>query len=780
MKKPLFLMLFVLALSTVAKAQYVGEDNFDRLQVSFSTPQLVIDAVTLGDGKYQRLSLDGFVEGGEVGSPALPVSYSLITIPFCSGMEVRVQNAVYDTLRLGNQIAPMPLQPSRSKSDRSEPVVHLDKDVYATDAFVSLPLASVEAIGVGRDRNLAHLIFAPVSVNPVTGDVIVCRKADVTVSYINADVQATVEHFRRYYTPAFSAGQSINQLFNSKDITSTLPIRMVIVAKGSFRCKRLDNFVNWKRTQGLMVDLVYYDEQGLNGNTAIANYLKSLYTNATAAAPAPTYLLLIGDHEQLPAFDSKISGGGWYGPSNDHITDLYYVTWTSGDKIPDCYQGRFSATDTTQLGNITLKTMQYERYIFENENYLSRAALIAGVDNTSYVNTSDNGYTYADPNMDYAARFYVNADNGFTTVTYYKNNTSFAPDGVTVTGSSRPTSTANALKQLYNGGVGWINYTAHGDWNEWSCPAFTVSDVSNMNNSGMPAFMIGNCCLSNKFEKSVCLGESLIRRGGRQGAIGYIGGTNSTYWSEDFYWSVGYRSSISNTMNTNYNGNKLGIYDRLFHTHDEAFTDRAVTAGSIVFQGNMSVQGTSSSLKEYYWEIYELMGDPSLMPWLGTAEALPITFDATSLPIHVHTVPHAYVTVVDASTYEIYAATFTDANGDGTLNVDPGVNLNTTFFSAIAQGYRPYTTTGTLVDIDELDYSDEPIHLYPNPATNMCTVKREDMKSVQLIDSRGSIVGEYTPSDSTCTIDLQGVPRGVYFVRVQTSDTVGTSTLVVR
>lgn len=771
------LTVFNLQLTTV-QAQYVSEDNFSQLRVSFTTPQLHTDAVALADGKYYTMGIDGYTEGGQIGSPAMPVSYSLLTIPFCSDIKVAVENAIYDTIHLGDLLPVKPLQPSRSKSDRSEPSVVMDKNVYSTDAFVGGPLASVERIGIARDRNLAHLVYSPVRVNPVTGDVIVCRSADITLSYVDADADATIEHFRRYYTPAFSAGQSINQLFSTKDITSALPIRMVIVAQSSFRCKRLETFADWKRTQGMIVDVVYADEQGLNSATAIANYLKGFYTGATSTMPAPAYLILVGDNEQTPAFSSKLTSS--WSVSNDHITDLYFTTWTSGDNLPDCYQGRFSATDTTQLGNIILKTMHYERYVLPDDSYLSRAALIAGVDQTYYENTSDNGYKYADPNMDYAAYYYVNAANGFDNVTYYKNNTSFVPSGVTVTGSSRPGSTATALRNLYNGGVGWINYSAHGDWNEWSCPEFTVSHVSNMNNVGMPSFMIGNCCLSSKFDKGVCFAEALIRRGNRQGAIGYIGGTNSTYWSEDFYWSVGYRSSISNTMNPSYSASHKGIYDRLFHTHGESFIDRTVTAGKIVFQGNMSVQGTNSSLKQYYWEIYELMGDPSLMPWLGRASSLQVSVDGSTQPIRVHTVPYAYVSIIDSVSLQVYAATFTDANGDGELVLDPSVNTASTFISAIAQGYKPYFTRGSIVDIDDVEETSEPVSIYPNPATSTFTVKNVGMQLVQLIDARGTIVGEYTPTDSLLTVSVKELPRGVYFVRVHTADTVGTSQLIVK
>ena len=143
-------------------------------------------------------------------------------------------------------------------------------------------------------------------------------------------------------------------------------------------------------------------------------------------------------------------------------------------------------------------------------------------------------------------------------------------------------------------------------------------------------FIVANCCLTNFFNQRVCLGEAFLRRANNAGAVAYIGGTNSTYWKEDFYWSVGLRTNISNNMSTNYNSSKLGVYDRLFHTHSEAFADYAITAGAMPFFGCMTVQNASSSYlsgdaattKKYYWEIYELMGDPTMMPWLGKAQDL--------------------------------------------------------------------------------------------------------------------------------------------------------------
>ena len=90
-----------------------------------------------------------------------------------------------------------------------------------------------------------------------------------------------------------------------------------------------------------------------------------------------------------------------------------------------------------------------------------------------------------------------------------------------------------------------------------------------MQNIDKYGVLIGNCCQSNKFDVSVCFGESLLRAN-KKGAVGYIGGSNNTYWDEDFWWAVG-NGSIS--ANPTYSGTGLGIYDCLMHENGEQQED---------------------------------------------------------------------------------------------------------------------------------------------------------------------------------------------------------------
>ncbi len=787
MKKAFFFMLFALSTGAFLQAQIVTVDNFDGLEVRYFSPQLTSHTVSFNGEKHTAFEMDGYINGGYYGAPALPVRTDLITIPFCQSVSVEVTDAVYDTLDFA-QTRFYPLQPSRSKSQLDTPMPVVDSQCYSTDSFFGMPTAHVEVQGIARDRRLATLTFSPVRVNPVSGQVILCRQATVKVSYVNSDVQSTLQHFDLYHSPAFSSGQTLNSLLSTKDVAKTAPVRMVIVAAGALRCHSLASFADWKRRQGMIVDIAYTDEQGLSSNTKVATYLSSLYTNASAEAPAPTYVLLVGDHSNLPAFNSRMTDGGWGEPEYSHITDLYFTTWTSGDIIPDCYIGRFSAIDTVTLGYIVNKTLLYESYSFADDSYLGRAVLVAGEDNGTHQTsgwTVDNAWIYCDPTMDYLAKLYVNAANGFDEVVYYKNNVNYAPDGVTVSGYCSDNNAPSALRNLYDNGVGLINYSAHGDWDRWYKPSFSITHVGGMSNTGKPSVMIGNCCLSNKFDRGVCFGESLLRRE-NAGAVAYFGATNSTYWAEDFYWTVGVRSNISNAMNAAYSANQLGMYDCLFHTHNEASSSFAATAGSMLFSGNLSVNTASSSQlsssqsKLYYWEIYELMGDPSLLPWLGRASTISAHCSRSAEAVTVSAPAYSYVAIVDTTDLSVVSAAFANGNGVASLPVSQSFNLDYGFLSITAQGYKPYfkSFSDSILGLDNADVVD--VSVRPNPASDRCMVAAEGLRRVDVLDLMGRQLVSLSAVDGVCNVDLQSFNEGFYLLRVHHAGGVSMEKLLIR
>ena len=131
--------------------------------------------------------------------------------------------------------------------------------------------------------------------------------------------------------------------------------------------------------------------------------------------------------------------------------------------------------------------------------------------------------TYGNGEINYGTSYYFNSNHNI-----YSNTFLYPASG----------SSGSQILNLANQGASFINYTAHGYESGWADPAFDNNDVSQMTNSGKYPTMVGNCCLTNAFDSSSCFGEALLRKN-NGGAIGYIGGSNVTYWNEDFWWGVG-------------------------------------------------------------------------------------------------------------------------------------------------------------------------------------------------------------------------------------------------
>ena len=74
-----------------------------------------------------------------------------------------------------------------------------------------------------------------------------------------------------------------------------------------------------------------------------------------------------------------------------------------------------------------------------------------------------------------------------------------------------------------------------------------------------------------------------------------------------------------------YEATGIGAYDGVFHDHGEADHLWYVTNDAVVFCGNLAVTEAGSSRDEYYWNIYNLLGDPSLATYMGVPAANPVT-----------------------------------------------------------------------------------------------------------------------------------------------------------
>ncbi len=628
-------------------------ENSSGLIMEWSVNEIDINTKETKGGTFSELSIPNFIGTSKIGFPKLPYNGRIIAVPVNSSLSIKISESTTIDVSLKdygyNQMIE-PAQPSAIKEVNPKSIpFEFNQQAYKSDETENYEPIRVEEIGYMRGYRLVTVSYTPVNYNPLENRIQVMNKVRFEISYDGADFSQTEYLKRKTYSPAFEANLASTILnynpSSDRDNLTRIPMKYIIISDPIFQTQ-LQSFIEWKQLQGFHVIVKYKGETGVGSTKeSIKAYLQTLWDSATPSDPAPTYLLIVGDHGLIPAWSAQATPNG-------HITDLTYARLQGTDFLPELYYGRFSANTIAELIPQINKTLYYEKYQFTDPTYLGKQILIAGVDATY-------GPSHANGQINYISTQYANSANGVTPFIHLYPGS----------GSQDATIISEASQ-----GAGWINYTAHGDWDRWYDPTFTVSNVNSLQNTGKYSFVIGNCCLTNKFENTTCLGEAWLRAENK-GAVIYIGGTNSTYWNEDYWFAVGLVNPVpSNGAAAPYNSNQLGMYDQAYHTHNESYANWNISAMGMVQAGNMVVQASSSNYKNYYWEIYSLMGDPSLVPYLkqGTqnlaqySNTVFVGVDSYSIN---GAAPYSYAALSFNGVNKAFAVC--DANGQANLNFSP-------------------------------------------------------------------------------------------------------------
>ncbi|RLD60384.1 MAG: hypothetical protein DRJ05_04765 [Bacteroidetes bacterium] len=398
--------------------------------------------------------------------------------------------------------------------------------------------------------------------------------------------------------------------------------------------------------------------------TSIKSYLQGFYNNPPAGYNAQSFVLIVGDVAQIPTFS---------GTAGSHYTDLYYCEYT-GDIFPECYYGRFSAENLTELQPQIDKTLEYEQYLMPDPSFLDEVVMAAGDD-------SSHELTWGNGQINYGTTNYFNLAHGITSHTYLQDE----PSGGNY---------SQLIRGNVSDGVAYANYTAHCGPSGWANPSFGTSDIPALSNAHKYPLMVGNCCQSNTFYADDCFGEELLMAVDK-GALGYIGGSNNTFWDEDYWWGVGYEAISANPV---YNAGNLGAYDRTFHDQGEALSEWYHTQGQMPSAGNLAVTQSGASGENYYWEIYHLMGDPSVMIYMSQPPVTNATYASLmplgSITFTVNTDPYAYVAISKDGV--LYGAAVADASGEAIVDLAPINTPGTADVVVTRQNGQPFIGTVTV------------------------------------------------------------------------------------
>ena len=776
MKKFFFIaMTLMLSVSVMAqqKIQMRSADKIEctksdmtGLRASFSFSSLDATTIQTSRGELSEISIEGAYPNGNVGEPQLPMFTRLIAIPTGATPIVSVgghSETEYALSDYGMGTVAAMQAPVRKNVDPSTVEYAFDEAAYARNSYNDDPIAMVEVLGTMRGITLGRLIVQPVRYNPAAGTVKVYNDVEVSVDFQNGDAEGTMQMFKSTANVAF---QSVyDQIFNidmlmggSKDAYTdhpdfyNTPVRMLVICYSGFEGNSaLNEWLQWKLQKGYYVD-IYYTGTGTNnaGTTAanIKNFIKTKYNASVAAGNAYTYLIVIGDTGQVPQYMTKTVDESC--ASDLGYSSVNFTTSSTSNYFPDMYYSRMSVENTTHLTNYINKVLTYERYEFaDGGNYLNNVILVGGWDSswTSSV---------AKPTINYGKNNYFNSSN--TTYGGFGSGTINAT--ISTSSSAGYSGSNNGVYNGINNGVCFLNYTAHGDKQEWYQPKMTAAHVASLTNTGKYFFAVGNCCLTGNFNNTsttyspgsaigtnACFAETMIRVP-NAGAIAYIGCSPYSYWYEDFYWAVGAHSySAGNAPSVS--GSSKGVYDVMFA--DQYWN----SASSLLYVGNLAVQqavsngntnssvtsGNCNNSAHYYFQFYHTFGDGSVMPYITKPEAntvtLPSTVNAGTTSITVNAVAGSYVAVTDNSSV-IYGVAEANSSGVATVNFTNAIpNSGTLYVVITRQQYQPYFGTITV--------------------TNPAVVPTVTTTAISEIDKTTATGGGNVTADGDATVTARGI-----------------------
>lgn len=333
----------------------------------------------------------------------------------------------------------------------------------------------------------------------------------------------------------------------------------IVVPQQFKKAESFGAWVDFKRKEGFQT-FIYYLEAN-SSPELIRKVLQDWYK----AAPGLEAVVLLGDVEFIPSYQSKIIEG---------FTDHYYAA-LDGDyaidlRTPDVQVGRVPVRSEEELKEVLARMMEYSRLSPLQNVWLKKDALLATNDEEFWKRTEESLISLAD-------RYF--APMGF--MGNFPN--AQMPGGDRLFAITHK-ATGSDLKSVLAEGRGFVLYSGHGAPTGWENPELKGQEVSQLNLNGALPFVFAFSCETGRFSEP-SIAEAWVQR--PYGAVSSVGSYNDTYWDEDFILQAAVMSEFLGA------GGSVGL---------------AIEKG----QREVSRYYGGKGLSDYYWETYNVFSDPSL------------------------------------------------------------------------------------------------------------------------------------------------------------------------
>ena len=578
----LFMPAVVQGAGLAGTSNEISEPQVELVNVSPESMELLVrfpsnpifennDGVIFNESLYEHPS--------EEGMPDLPVLRKWIELPFADGYSLEIINTRSRMAQLGENGLPVSIPGRAPEEEKSRPSRSDAPAENPPSGFV-LPFPSVPVqLGqtfVVRGHNILQVQAWPVMLQAAQGTLEIFEEIHIKINIQGSDLNLTLDRSESFGSPAFDRLLS-HQILNYQDSAGIASDRangsepILIIAPGAF-ISALEPLVNLKESQGHPVNLVPLSVTGTTPES-IKTYISYAYHNWPSP---PTFVILVGDvnngYLSMPAFT---------GLASETVTDLYYGAVDGEDWIPDIFVGRLPARGTTQL-NIMIDNLIAYNNLLGTEGWVKKAAFLASND-TNY-------WDLAEATQNYVIQTHTQPAGYVGTFP-----TSPQAGGDKLYGHTFNAGNTDVINAVNNRRA-LVSYTGHGSTVSWGTPGYSQSNIRSISHTGVFSVVTSFACVTGDFSTTESFGETWLLQPNK-GAVAFIGSSSSSYWGPD------------DTL-------ERAMMDSLYSGRDHANI-----VGSFRFDGLMAVEasrpGTGTAQSLYYWESYNLLGDPSLEMLIG-------------------------------------------------------------------------------------------------------------------------------------------------------------------
>lgn len=487
---------------------------------------------------------------------------------------------------------------------------------------------------------------------------------------------------------------------------------------------------NWKNQKGIKTTI-------LKLNTKLSpEDLKSKIITYHKSIPNLKYVLIIGNHDEIPAYNyGNIDGDNYY-------SDSYYGQLTN-DLYPELFIGRITGT-SDEIKSFINKSIYYEKENFDG-NWMIKSA---GIGSNEGIGEGDQGEADWEHLRKIKNKLY---NFGFSEIYEFYDGDHGIDDKA---GSPNKTD----ILEVINNGISLLNYTGHGDDNLMLTGQLSSNDLKELTNDKKNPFIVSVACDNGKFTNGQsCLAEYFNKckdENTYTGSIAFCGSSILMDWAPPMLT----QDEIINSIISN---------DTL---------ENGYSIGELFYNSQAKMLNKYNSLGNGVMQTWILFGDPSIELKTKIPNFLEYKLDYVKKDSQLIINCETDKINMGISNKNNYLSSKTLNKGLNVISID--TSLNNILVTLTKPNYitkQIYINTNDSTNLLKNELDKEYI-IFPNPlnkTNSKINIKsKNSIESISLNDIFGNEIKSYELNSNEISLDFpSNISSGIYFIKIKPFNT---------